>query len=149
VETIVTGKEPGMVTTWRRAALVLTVAGLTATSAACAQPRPDGDGAAGTARGLLTAAAAGDGAAACATLAPETLAGLEKSSGKGCAEAITEEDLPGPGTVRTVDVYGQWARVVTSDDTVFLGAFGDGWRVVAAGCRPRGERPYDCLLQGE
>ena len=117
--------------------------------AACAQPRPDGDAAASTARGLLTATAAGDGAAACAILAPDTRAELEESAGKPCAEAITDEDLPRPGTVQTVDVYGQWARVVTSDDTVFLGAFGDGWRVVAAGCRPREERPYDCLLQGE
>ena len=138
-----------MVTMWRRAALALMAAGLTATSAACAQPRPDGDAAAGTALELLTAAAGGDGAAACATLAPDTRADLEESSGKPCADAITEEGLPQPGTVQTVDVYGQWARVVTSDDTAFLGAFGDGWRVVAAGCRPRGERPYDCLLQGE
>jgi hypothetical protein len=93
--------------------------------------------------------AAGDGEAACATLAPDTVAELEKSSGTACAQAITEEDLPEPGTVETVDVYGQWARVVTSNDTVFLGAFGDGWRVVAAGCGSRGERPYDCRLQGE
>jgi ketosteroid isomerase-like protein len=118
-------------------------------SAACAGSGEDGDAAAGTARALFAAVAAGDGEAACATLAPDTVAELEESSGTACAQAITEEDLPEPGTVETVDVYGQWARVVTSNDTVFLGAFGDGWRVVAAGCRSRGERPYDCRLQGE
>jgi hypothetical protein len=31
---------------------------------------------------------------------------------------------------------------------VFLAAFPGGWRVVAAGCTPRGDRPYDCTLQG-
>jgi ketosteroid isomerase-like protein len=146
---IVAGKVSRMVTTWRRAALILTAAGLAAVCAACADPGGDGDAAAGTVGALFTAVADGDGEAACATLAPDTLAELEESSGTECARAITEEDLPEPGTVQTVDVYGQWARVVTSTDTVFLGVFGDGWRVVAAGCRPRGERPYDCRLQGE
>ena len=45
-------------------------------------------------------------------------------------------------------VDGQWARVRLSDDTVFLGMFAGGWRVVAAGCTPRGERPYDCTVAG-
>jgi hypothetical protein len=45
-------------------------------------------------------------------------------------------------------VYGQWAQVRLSEDTVFLGAFPGGWRVVAAGCTPRDNRPYDCTLQG-
>jgi len=56
--------------------------------------------------------------------------------------------VPEPGSVTHVDVYGQWARVVLSDDTVFLAAFPGGWRVVAAGCQSRGERPYDCTVQG-
>jgi ketosteroid isomerase-like protein len=145
---IVRGKNRPMVAPWRRAALVLTTAGLAATSAACTRPGQDRDAAAATVRALFTAVAAGDGEAACATLTPDTVAELEESSGTTCAQAITEEDLPEPGPVRTVDVYGQWARVVTSNDTVFLGAFGGGWRVVAAGCRSRGERPYDCRLQG-
>jgi hypothetical protein len=135
-----------MATSWCRA---VTAVALMATMTACTGPGEDGDAAASAARALSSAVAAGDGEAACATLAPDTVAELEESSGMACAQAVTEEDLPEPGTVETVDVYGQWARVVTSTDTVFLGAFGDGWRVVAAGCRSRGERPYDCRLQGE
>jgi hypothetical protein len=85
----------------------------------------------------------------CAILAPDTRAAVAESSGTTGAQAITDAGLPPPGAVRTVDVYGQWARVVTEQDTLFLAAFGDGWQVVAAGCRSRGERPYDCRVEGE
>jgi hypothetical protein len=51
--------------------------------------------------------------------------------------------------VRHADVFGQWARVVLDSDTVFLASFPGGWRVVAAGCQPQGERPYDCTLRGD
>jgi hypothetical protein len=101
-----------------------------------------------TALRLLTAVHNRDGTAACALLAPSTIAELEQSAGAGCAEAILDEDLPDPGTVRRVDVDGQWAQVVLDDDAVFLAVFPGGWRVAAAGCRPQGEHPYDCVLQG-
>jgi hypothetical protein len=97
---------------------------------------------------MLTAVASDDGPAACATLAPETLAELEQSAGTACAEAILDQDLPEPGAVEQSRVYGQWAQVRLTGDTVFLAVFPGGWRVVAAGCTPRGERPYDCELQG-
>jgi hypothetical protein len=96
---------------------------------------------------LLTAVAAKDGAAACATLAPDTAAELVQSEGKSCDKAILDQDLPSPATVRGADVYGQWAQVRLTDDTVFLAVFPGGWRVVAAGCTHRKSRPYDCALQ--
>ena len=81
-------------------------------------------------------------------LAPETAAEIVQSAQKDCAEAILDQNLPRPGSVTGDDVYGQWARVRLSDDTVFLAMFAGGWRVVAAGCSPRGERPYDCTVAG-
>ncbi|GAB1645581.1 hypothetical protein [Krasilnikovia sp. MM14-A1259] len=98
---------------------------------------------------MLRAVADRDGAAACALLAPETAAGLAESPGPSCAEAVLGEDLPAPGAGRGVDVYGQWAQVRLDGGTVFLAVFRGGWRVVAAGCSPRGDgRPYDCVLGG-
>jgi hypothetical protein len=97
---------------------------------------------------LLTAVDSGDGAQACAVLAPETAAELEQSAGQPCPQAVLDEDLPKPGAVAGTEVYGQWAQVRLAGDTVFLGAFTDGWRVVAAGCTAQGDKPYDCTLQG-
>jgi hypothetical protein len=101
-----------------------------------------------TAERMLEAVQNRDGATACAALAPDTAAEITESTGKGCAEAILEEDLSAPGAVRKAEVYGQRAQVRFDNDTVFLGAFPNGWRVMAAGCVPRGDRPYDCTLQG-
>ena len=116
--------------------------------AGCTGVGERGDAAASVALRMLTAVQNDDGAAACGTLAPDTLAELEESAGRPCAEAILDEDLPQPGEVQESQVFGQWAQVRLTGDTVFLGVFPGGWRVVAAGCTPRGERPYDCELQG-
>ena len=116
--------------------------------AGCASAGDRADAAADVAVRMLAAADAQDGTAACAALAPDTLDELEQSAGKPCADAILEEDLPAPGRVAGADVYGQWAQVRLDADTVFLAVFPDGWRVVAAGCTPRGERPYDCRVEG-
>lgn len=96
-----------------------------------------------------SAVAAGDAAAACRLLAPETRNQIERSTKRPCVSALPEEDLPTDGgRVRTVDVYGDQARVVFADDTVFLASFTTGWRITAAGCVPRGEQPYDCTIRG-
>jgi hypothetical protein len=116
--------------------------------AGCGSVGERGAAAASVATRMLGAVQTGDGADACAVLAPDTVAGLEESAGRPCAEAILDEDLPAAGEVTGTDVYGQWAQVRLAEDTVFLAAFPGGWRVVAAGCTARAERPYDCALRG-
>jgi hypothetical protein len=124
--------------------MVLTVLAVTG----CDSVDQRGDAAASIATRMLSAVGAGDGAGACAVLASDTASQLEESGGKPCAQAILDEELPAPGTVIGSGVYGQWAQVRLTGDVVFLAAFPGGWRVVAAGCSPQGNRPYDCTLQG-
>lgn len=130
----------------RRAALLLPLTVLIL--AGCGSAGERGDAAAAVATRMLTAVDGNDGAGACAVLAPETVSELEESAGKPCAEAILDEDLPAPGAVTGAEVYGQWAQVRLASDTVFLATFPGGWRVVAAGCTARQDRPYDCALRG-
>ena len=104
--------------------------------------------AAGVAERFLTAVADGDGAAACDVLTPDAVTTIEEDSGEPCADAVLDEDLPTPRPPTDTAVYGQWARVRLGDQAVFLAMFPGGWRVAAAGCRPRGERPYDCAVDG-
>jgi hypothetical protein len=90
-----------------------------------------------------------DGAAACALLAPETANDVETSGKAPCEDAVTEEDLPEQlGTVTETDVFGSEALVRAENDTVFVSDFDGLWKIVAAGCTPRGDRPYDCTLGG-
>ncbi|MFE5491394.1 hypothetical protein ACFQ7Z_15815 [Streptomyces virginiae] len=46
------------------------------------------------------------------------------------------------------DVYGWQAMVRLSGDTLFLSQFGKGRKVVAAGCTPRPDLPFDCQVKG-
>jgi len=96
-----------------------------------------------TAEEFLTAIARGDAAAACATLAPDTAEELVGSQGEPCAESLGSQELPS-GAVSEVAVWGDRAQVRTETDVLFLVELEDGWKVVAAGCRPQGERPYSC-----
>ncbi|MBW8740888.1 MAG: hypothetical protein JF621_28585 [Streptomyces turgidiscabies] len=84
----------------------------------------------------------------CAVLAPATLDELEQSSGSPCPKAVGEESLKPGGGVQRTDVYGDQARTVLSSDTLFLSHFTSGWKVVAAGCEPRPEVPYECVIKG-
>ncbi len=131
---------------WARRAATLVLTGLVLAS--CGSVDERGGAAAAVVLRMLGAVNGGDGAEACAVLAPDTVSELEESADKPCAEAILEQDLPAPGPVTGSAVYGQWAQIRLTGDTVFLAVFPDGWRVVAAGCTPRQERPYDCVLQG-
>ncbi|MFH8803850.1 hypothetical protein ACH4F6_30355 [Streptomyces sp. NPDC017936] len=91
---------------------------------------------------------AGRHASLCAALAPSTREELEQSAGSRCEQAVGKQKLPLAGAVRGVDVYGGQARVVLEHDTVFLARFPTGWKVTAAGCRPRPEQPYRCEIKG-
>ncbi|GAA4593213.1 hypothetical protein GCM10023194_56980 [Planotetraspora phitsanulokensis] len=87
----------------------------------------------------------GRGDAACALLAPRTVAELGVG-GSDCAMSVLE--LRPPGALRTVAAWGSEAQVRLAADTVFLHRFPEGWRVRAAGCRPRGDEPYLCVVGG-
>ncbi|WP_235967887.1 hypothetical protein [Streptomyces mesophilus] len=90
----------------------------------------------------------GDAVAMCRALAPGTRTEVELSGEATCAESVLGEELPYAGAVRTVDVFGRQARVVLQHDTVFLSQFPEGWKVVAAGCRPQHAQPYRCTVKG-
>src|SRR3954464_4677376 len=103
----------------RRAIVVLSAL----TLAGCGYVGDRGTAADAVAMRLLTAVHAKDGAGACAVLAPDTAAEVAQSGDKPCAEAILDEDLPDPGAVTGTQVYGQWAQVRLTADTVFLAVF--------------------------
>ncbi|GAA4992889.1 hypothetical protein GCM10023317_21070 [Actinopolymorpha pittospori] len=107
------------------------------------------DAARKAAEGFHAAVGDRDAARACGLLAPATREDLEHSAGEGCSKAIMSARIRSAGAVGHIDVYGDQARVVFAHDTVFLSAFSAGWRITAAGCHPRGERPYQCELRGD
>jgi|tagenome__1003787_1003787.scaffolds.fasta_scaffold20983840_2 hypothetical protein len=96
---------------------------------------------------LLSSAAQGDGTRACEVLSPSTRSELEQSSGKPCAQAILEEDLPSGG-LEKVEVFETMAIVHIGTQTVFLSRFDSRWLVIAAACTAVAGRPYDCAIQG-
>jgi hypothetical protein len=94
------------------------------------------------------AVADGDAVGACRDLAEETRTTLEQQEGKPCAEVIGKQGLPQPAGDGEVEVYGALAQVRLDGETIFLSRFDDGWRVIAAGCKPTaGDRPHDCTLE--
>ncbi|MGW1952795.1 hypothetical protein ACWCPI_08510 [Streptomyces sp. NPDC001920] len=119
-----------------------------AAAAGCGAPDERTAGASAAATGFTDAVRRSDGVRACALLAPRTREELEQSERTTCDRAVLQEQLPAGGTVRGVDVYGDRARVLLPADTLFLARFPSGWKVVAVGCTPRPERPYDCTVEG-
>ncbi|MEU3316770.1 hypothetical protein ABZ743_29375 [Streptomyces sp. NPDC006662] len=131
-----------------RYALSLAAAVLVAGSAGCGGPAAREDAAATAGIAFEAAVASGDHAHACALLAPQTREQLEQDEHKNCPAALASQDLPRARGVREAEAYGRQAVVRMSGDTMFLSQFPAGWRVVAAGCAPRPERPYNCLIKG-
>ena len=84
-----------------------------------------------------------DASARCDLLLPTAREQLEQDAQSSCADAITGLPLH-EGDVAGVEVWGGDAQVRLGRDTVFLSKTPGGWRVAAAACTPRTERPYDC-----
>ena len=116
--------------------------------ASCASLGPDPVTAGTTAAAFHRAITDRDGAAACALLAPETLAEVEQTTGDSCDQAILTQDLPDAQSVQDSQAFGRGAQVVLDGDVLFLAVFDGQWRVTAAGCEPDGNRPYDCTVKG-
>ncbi|MEN5075136.1 hypothetical protein ABE437_15045 [Isoptericola cucumis] len=134
----------------RQAAAALTL--VAAAAAGCAGPG-EGDAADVVTR-FYAAVAAGDGDAACALLLPGAAQDLAHEAGSPCGEALVDPSEAGGvlaeragAPVDAVHLAGGQAQVVTATDTVFLARSGESWVVTAAGCDPRGERPYDCEVE--
>ncbi|WP_240660321.1 hypothetical protein [Streptomyces sp. WAC 01529] len=126
----------------------LLAAALLGALTACGNLDAREDGAAGAASRFEASLRATDTVRSCAALAPGTRDELEQTAELPCARALPEAGLPPAEKVRTVDVYGRQARVVTDKDTLFLSAFPGGWKITAAGCTARPEKPYQCLIKG-
>jgi hypothetical protein len=125
------------------AALVLVAACITLSGCASAQDEAIAD----ATGAFYEAVAAGDGEHACAALAPASQSELEQSAGKPCAQAVLDEDVPEVADPQEIEVFGTMAQVRFAGETTFLTRFEDGWRVVAAACKPTRTR-YDCSIQG-
>ncbi|MEU6857523.1 hypothetical protein AB0B28_01410 [Glycomyces sp. NPDC046736] len=106
-----------------------------------------GEEAEAAADAFVTALAEGDGAAACGLLSPDAAEQLAAEEGKPCEAAVLEQGLPTDSAEET-DVWGDRAQVRTGGDVLFLVELAEGWKVVAAGCAPQGERPYECEVEG-
>ncbi len=125
---------------------VVLVGVLVLTAAGCGSSGPAA--VSDVAQQFYRAVESGDGATACALLAPPTVDEVEQTAKAPCRTAILDEDLPDAGAVTGSARYGGQAQVRLRGDTAFLSEFADGWKVVAVGCTARGEAPYDCRVSG-
>jgi hypothetical protein len=122
--------------------------------AACVPARPTSASAIEVTTDFYAAVDRADGAAACGLLAPVTVETLESDASAPCVEAVLDGHVGETLTARTgampgsASVAGRQAQVVLTADVVFLTVSGTSWRIVAAGCDPRADRPYDCALEG-
>ncbi|MEU7696711.1 hypothetical protein [Streptomyces sp. NPDC039028] len=117
-------------------------------AAACGAPAARQDGAAAAGTAFEAAVAAGDHVRACTLLAPQTRFQLEQDEQRPCPAALASQQLPKAAGVDGVEAYGRQAMVRLAGDTLFMSQFSGGWKVVAAGCTPRPDQPYHCLIKG-
>jgi hypothetical protein len=88
------------------------------------------------------------GGAACAQLGSDTVKQLESQSGQSCSSVITRLKIS-PGPIVATHVFATSAKVdAGSGESAFLDREPEGWRISAAGCKPREgkprDRPFDC-----
>ena len=124
-------------------------AGLLASVSGCADMNPGTSEAGTTALEFHTAMNSGDHARACGLLIQSAVEKLEAGERGTCAEKLAQLDVPVAASVQKSASYGRNAQVVMDEDTLFLARSGGGWKITAAGCTARGERPYDCEVEGD
>jgi hypothetical protein len=122
---------------------------LLAAATGCAGSNPGTSGAASTALDFHRALDSGDHSRACGLLIPAAVEKLEAGAPGTCAEKLEQLDVPAAASVQESASYGRNAQVVMDQDTLFLARSGEGWKITAAGCTARGERPYDCEVEGD
>lgn len=134
-----------------KTAHVAALAALVLTAAGCSVA-PDTRPVEEVARSFAVAVAAGNGAGACRLLTQQAADAVSGATPLSCPEAISSAEVPeqGASDVRLsgVEVWGDAAQVVVGGDVLFLRRTANGWRVSAAGCRPRPSGPYDCQIGG-
>jgi hypothetical protein len=97
---------------------------------------------------FYAALGSGNGARACALLAPGTRSELDQSSGRPCDREVLKDGVAHPGVQQGLQVFGTMAQVRFSHDTVFLARFNDGWKVMATACKHVPGQPYSCSIKG-
>jgi hypothetical protein len=130
-------------------AVVVMTAGTTTVVSGCSALNPGTDAAAQTVQRFYDELAAGSTGQACTLLAPNTVEVVENGETGSCPDKLAQVTLPHSGVVTDSRAYGRSAQVLLEDDTVFLTRSGAEWKITAAGCTPRGERPYDCDVKGD
>lgn len=117
-------------------------------AAGCGAPAARQDAAAAAGAAFEAAIASGDHTRGCELLAPQTRQQLEQDEQTACPIALATQELPTTRGIQKTEAYGRQAMVRMAGDTLFLSLFTAGWKVVAAGCTPRSDQPYDCTVRG-
>ena len=117
-------------------------------TAGCSGSNPEADGAAQVAVEFHEMVSSGDPSGGCDLLAPAVVEKLENGSAGTCGEKLSALDLPPATRANETKAFGSSAQVFLDEDTVFLTKTGGHWKITAAGCTSRGERPYGCEVDG-
>lgn len=121
----------------------ITVALFTAVGTACT---PASQAAAWETAGQFeTALTTHDDLEACRLLSDEARHRLETATTRPCPAALAALSLP-TGPTRSIETWGGNSQVRLDGSVLFLAEFRTGWRVTAAGCTPRTDQPYDCVV---